>query len=129
MSDGEGGSPGSQWRNWSPATNIDDYLRNCREGLETYSDRHAAGLLGWSRAMVWRAKLVNDLPRDLFEALISEERRSVPSVRELAKISLALQGRSAAEIDRCPHCGAALRVRSVCIAESAAIVDRWLATQ
>jgi integrase len=40
------GSPGSHPHsdrpNWQPATTIDDYLRNCREGLEEYPDRRAA---------------------------------------------------------------------------------------
>ena len=58
MSDTLGSHPHADQRNWQPADNIDDYLRNCREGLETYSDRRVAKLWGVSRAWIWRAKLV-----------------------------------------------------------------------
>jgi hypothetical protein len=46
-----GSNPHSDRPNWQPADNIDDYLRNCTEGLETYTDSRAAKLLGWTR--VW----------------------------------------------------------------------------
>jgi hypothetical protein len=58
MSDSEGGYPGSQGRNWSPAETIDDYMRNCREGLEIWSDRRAAKLLGMNRMQYRKALLL-----------------------------------------------------------------------
>jgi hypothetical protein len=44
--------------NWQPASTKVDYLRNCREGLEDYSERRLAKLLGWSRIRIHRAKLM-----------------------------------------------------------------------
>jgi hypothetical protein len=63
-----GGHPHSDQPNWRPADTIVDYLANCREGLEEYSDRKAAKLWGISRAELWRWKLIGELPEDLFEA-------------------------------------------------------------
>jgi hypothetical protein len=61
------GSQGSHGRNWSPAETFGDYVRNCREGLEPWSERRAAKLLGISRAELWRWKLTAELPEDLFD--------------------------------------------------------------
>lgn len=123
-----GGSPGSHGRNWAPAETIDDYLRNCREGLEPYSERRAAKFFGWSRMQMYRVMLVvRIIPNDLFDALI-EQRPKVPSWRELAKIARALSGEAVTETECCPHCGAVLRVRSIS-ATSAAIVTKWLSEQ
>ena len=48
--DGSPGShPHSDRPNWRPAETADEYLRNCREGLEQYSDRKFARLTGMSR--------------------------------------------------------------------------------
>ena len=123
---GESGSPGSHdGRNWRPGETIEDYIRNCREGLETWSLRRAAKLLRQSRADLWRARLIASLPEDLFEALI--ESSSPPSPRELANIGRALRGDRMREVERCPHCGGLLRVRNLCSPKSAVIVNRWLA--
>ena len=35
--------------NWQPATTAEDYLRNCREGLEEWSERRFAKLSGIPR--------------------------------------------------------------------------------
>jgi hypothetical protein len=121
---GKGASPGGHGRNWAPAETIDNYVRNCRDGLEDFTRRRAAKLLAWSRIEVYRAILMAELPEDLFEALISGD---CTSTRELANIALALRrGHSTAEIERCRHCGGRRRVRRGYSAESAAIVDKWL---
>ena len=67
----QGGTPGSHGRNWQPADNIEDYLRNCREGLENYSERHLAKLLGMSRIKLYRTRMVAAIPESLFERLLS----------------------------------------------------------
>jgi hypothetical protein len=74
----ESGSPGSHHngRNWRPAETFDEYLRNCREGLEERSDRRAAKLLGWSRIHFYRVRLMAELPDDLFEMLLAAGVRS-----------------------------------------------------
>jgi hypothetical protein len=48
------GEPLQHGRNWSPATTFEEYVRNVREGLEAYSDRRAARLLGWPRIAIYR---------------------------------------------------------------------------
>jgi hypothetical protein len=62
------GSPGSHSHsdrpNWRPAENADNYLRNCQEGLEEYSERRLAKLMGIPRAQLWRWKLMADIPEE-----------------------------------------------------------------
>jgi hypothetical protein len=67
----DGGSPGSHRRNWSPALNAGDCVRNSREGLEEYSDRRMAKLMGWSRAHILACQIDGRAPDDLFEALVA----------------------------------------------------------
>ena len=87
------GPPGSHSHsdrpNWQPAETADDYLRNCQDGLQAYSDRRMAKLLGWSRAHLWRAKLMAEIPEDLFERLLARADH-VPSTKELANVARAL---------------------------------------
>ena len=126
----ETGSPGSHdGRNWNPAETIEDYFRNVGEGLEEYSDRRAAKLMGVSRAWLWRAKLMADIPEDLFERLMEDgrERGHVPSTKELANVARALQGKGEnADVEICPHCGEVLRVRGRWREETARVVNNWL---
>jgi hypothetical protein len=118
------GTPGSHGRNWQPAQNIDDYLRNVREGLEEYSDRRAAKLLGYSRARLYRAKLMAEIPDDLFDLLLAH---GVLSTKELANVAKGIRGDTPdCEHERCPHCGGPLRVRPPWRKKTAAIVNAWL---
>jgi hypothetical protein len=104
------GPLGSHGRNWAPAETIADYLGNCREGLETWSERRAAELLGCKRIELYRWKRMAELPEDLFEALLTSGSKP-PSSRELANIARALGGSvplqpSAARMaERCCACG------------------------
>lgn len=125
-----GGRSYADRRNWHPATTLVEYLANCREGLEPYSDRRAAKLLGWSRANVQRARDMAGIPDDLFDQLIAKREYRVPSTTELALIGQALQGRGKMqEIERCPHCDFVLRVRSRIRKRSVEIVLDWLQEQ
>jgi hypothetical protein len=125
MSGPPGGHPPEDRRNWHPAETIDDYLANCREGLETYSERRAAKLMGWSRAKVHRAKAIESIPADLFERLLEQD--DVPSLTEMALIGQALQGRGKSqEVETCPRCEFVLRVRTRISTGSADIVLAWL---
>jgi hypothetical protein len=58
--------PGGPFRigNGYPA---DDYLRHCREGLEDYSERRLATLMGVFRISLYRARLMAELPEGLFK--------------------------------------------------------------
>lgn len=103
--------PGNNRRNWQPADNINDYLQNCREGLETYSDSRVAKFLGVSRTQIWRMKWAVEVPEDLFNLMLAEKDH-VPSLKEVAEIGRALHGKGGPEIECCPHCGGTLRVRN-----------------
>ena len=126
------GSPGSHphadRRNWKPAETIDEYLQNCREGLEDYSQRKAAGLWRVSRSELQRWELMAEIPEPLFEALLAAPR--VPSTTALAGVARALRGTPGkADIECCPHCGFVLRVRPRVSAEYVRIVAHWLSQQ
>jgi hypothetical protein len=112
--------------NWRPADTFADYIRNCQEGLEPYSDRRAAMLLGISRAELWRWKLMAELPEALFEALLKAGRK--PTSKALASVASAIKGNGReADAELCPHCGGVLRVRLRVSSEYRKIVDGWRA--
>ena len=120
-----GGHPHADRPNWQPAQTILEYVANCREGLEVYTDKRAAELLGWSRAKLWRVRSASRLPEPLFEALIAQ--RQMPSWRELAGIADTLfDGKPAHETETCPCCGHVLRKRRRFTEASARIVDDYL---
>jgi hypothetical protein len=115
------GSPGSHPHedqpNWRPATTIGEYLHNCREGLETFSQRRAAVLMGMPRSWVQRAILLAELPEELFEGLLAA---GVSSTRQLSNVArMRRGGHRAADVETCPHCGETLRVRPLVSAEAA----------
>lgn len=123
-----GGSPGSHPHadqpNWQPATTFENYLRNCREGLETYSERRVSKLLGMPRVALWRAKMTASIPSELFEQLI--EQPDPPGQRELANIGRLLsEGSFAREIETCPHCGGVTRERAGISLASLTILKDW----
>ena len=121
-----GSHPHSDRPNWQPAETANDYLRNCQEGLEAYSDRHVAKLLGWSRAHLWRAKLMAEIPEELFERLLARADHA-PSTKELANVARALNGHEPThDTEHCPHCGEVLRVRGIWRPGTAKIVNEWL---
>ena len=109
------GSPGSHPHadrpNWQPAETAAEYFRNCQEGLETFSQRRLAKILGVSRIVLWRARMLAEIPEDLFERILAQPDHKT-STRELASIGAALAGKaSAVEVERCWHCGEVQRVR------------------
>jgi hypothetical protein len=113
MSAGMDGSPGSHSHdlpNWQPATTLDDYVRNCQEGLEEYSDRRMARMLGVSRIELYRYKLIAELPEELFERLLKAGLRSVKAIAQVA-LALKRNNPRAHEDECCPHCGGLLRRR------------------
>lgn len=119
----DAGSQGGHGRNWAPAKTIDGYLRNCREGIEEWSDRRAAKLLGRSRTWLFRCRLLAELPAPLFESLLVAGVRT----RGLATIALALRrGCQTPEIERCRNCGAAVRICGISL-QHLSIVNDWIA--
>ncbi len=124
------GSPGSHPHsdrpNWQPAETADEYVRNCQDGLEAYSERRMAKLLGVSRAALWRWKLMAEIPEELFQRLLAGADH-VPSTKELANVARALSGRGPShDAERCPHCGEVLRVRGRWRPGTAKVVNEWL---
>jgi hypothetical protein len=115
--------PHADQPNWRPADNPWDYLRNCEEGLELYSNRRLAKLFGVSRVEVWRWQQMAKLPDDLFEALLKSGRNSTKSLAEAALVFEGAGREATAEI--CPHCGGTLRVRLRGSAAHRKIIDDW----
>jgi hypothetical protein len=124
------GSPGSHPHadqpNWRPATTIEEYLQNCREGLEVYSERQVSKILGMPRAKLWRAKMLAAIPGELFERLLAQP--NPPKVREMANIGRLLsEGSFALEVETCPHCGGVTRERAGISLASLTILKDWRA--
>jgi hypothetical protein len=122
------GTPGSHPHadrpNWQPADNVDDYFCNCHEGLEAYSERRVAKLLGVSRMNVTRMKLMADLPEALFERLLA---MPSTSTNEFAAVAQALaRGKVDQSAEHCPHCGGTLRIRASLRALTLKVVNDWL---
>jgi len=121
-----GHHPHSDRPNWQPAQTAEDYLRNIDDGLEDYSERRMAKLLGVSRTTLWRWKWMGEIPDELFERLL-DRADHVPSTKEFANIGRALSGhRPAHDVERCPHCGEVLRMRGRWRSSTARIVNEWL---
>jgi hypothetical protein len=124
-----GSHPHSDQPNWRPAETAGDYLRNCSEGLEVYSERRAAKLLGMSRIGLWRATLMGEIPEELFEFILAEAGKAgiMLSSKSLAQVGLALRtSKNVAEVERCPNCGFVLRVRALVGDRLADIVNEWV---
>ena len=124
-----GSHPHADRPNWQPAETFEGYIVNCREGLETYSERRAAKLLGMTRIEAWRARIAGELPESLFEHILQERRRLgfSLSMKALAQVALALRtGNNVAEVERCPHCHGTLRIRAKVGNKLADVVNEWL---
>jgi len=121
----QGSHPHADQPNWRPATDIAGYLQNCTEGLEVYSGRKAAKLLGWSRIMHYRVMQAQLIPDDLFELLVTMRPR-IPSWKEMAAIGGLFEGKTAPhEKVCCPHCGGLLRLRPGISAPVLKVVEGW----
>jgi len=118
------GHPHAERPNWRPAETLDDYERNCADGLETWSERRAAKLLGLPRAKIWRAKKKAAIPDELLQRLLAAGIGSA----ELSYIGRALAGGDliGAQTECCPHCGGTLRVRSHISQKAYGIVAEFL---
>ena len=111
-----------------PAETVEEYDANVREGLEEYSERRWLKLAGISRAEAWRWKQMAAIPDELFERLLASDIKV--STKSLAAVGHALNGGAQSpEIERCPHCGEVLRVRSRWTEETRKIVNQWLSEQ
>jgi hypothetical protein len=82
-------------------------------------------LLGWSRVRLYRAKMMAEIPADLFDQLMAA---GVLSSKAFANIGLSLQrGRNAVDIERCPHCDRVLRLRVKVGDVARDVIRSWLA--
>lgn len=124
-----GSNPHEDRRNWRPAETFEEYLSNCREGIEDYSQARTARLLGISRTELWRWAQMAELPEDLFERLLAECRKTgtKPTTKGLANVAMALRGASAIEeTERCPCCGHVLRRRLRVKGALQKVVESWI---
>jgi hypothetical protein len=125
-----GSHPHSDRPNWRPAETADEYLANCREGLEEYSERRVAKLLGMSRMRLWRAGLMGEIPDKLFELILATAKREKikVSTKMLAYVGQALRtwnvGR---DVECCPNCGHVLRVRRHIHPKVVECINAWIA--
>jgi hypothetical protein len=86
-----------------------------------------AKLLGWSRVQLYRARLMAELPEELFDLLLAN---GIASSRKLANVARGLRGEGPnGECERCPNCGYLLRLRGPWKPETARIVNEWIASQ
>jgi hypothetical protein len=116
--------------NWRPAKTAGEYLTNCLEGLETWSERRYSKLSGIPRIELWRAKNLAAIPQELFERLLEQTRKSrrLPSIKHLAAVGAWLLGEDpCVEVERCPHCGEVTRVRAPWNKDIVDVVNQWLA--
>jgi hypothetical protein len=125
-----GSHPHSDRPNWRKARTFEEYQRNCEEGLEQWSERRAAKLLGLSRVTLWRAQMVAEIPGDLFDRLlVAASAGKIPmSERLFAAIGRALKTGDLLhrEVECCPNCGHKLRVRPHISHAAIKIVSDWL---
>jgi hypothetical protein len=82
--------------------------------------------MGWSRIRVYRAKLMSELPRELFELLLAH---GVLSSKALAQVASASRRDDPFShyVERCPHCGGVVRVRAHVNEKARRAIDTWLA--
>jgi hypothetical protein len=130
-----GSHPHSDRPNWQPAETIEDYFRQCEEGLENFSGRRMAKLFGISRAALWRWRLMAQIPEDLFNLLMEKSKRRL-STKSLAAVGRIYRQASqngdttvGADVELCPHCGEVLRLRHHLSDDTIKIVNDWLATK
>jgi hypothetical protein len=140
MSEIINGSPGSHPHsdrpNWQPGDDDADELltQKIADALrDGKSERQIAKLLGLSRTLVWRMKLISQIPEPLFLRL-QEARRSGAislSTKTLAAIGRALGDGELlrGEVECCPHCGHKLRVRLDISQAAAKVVADWYEEQ
>jgi hypothetical protein len=73
-----GSHPHADRPNWRPAQTADDCLRNCREGLEVFSERRFACLMSLPRMKLWQMRMMAEIPEELFERLLRESQARKP---------------------------------------------------
>jgi hypothetical protein len=90
-----GSHPHADRPNWQPAT-LSKAFRNFQEGLEKFSQRRTAKLLGENRSALGRYRWIAKLPEKLFTRLMRKPGRPA-STKMLADISRAMAGKDTAE--------------------------------
>jgi hypothetical protein len=68
-----------------------------------------------------------EIPEELFERLLDAR---VHGTKALAQIALALRdGNRVADVERCPHCGAVIRIRGLVNDKAVKIINEWIMQQ
>ena len=111
--DGSPGShPHSDRPNWQPGDDdVEELqLQKLADALrDGKSERQIAKLLGVSRMMFWRGRAYAAIPPALFERL-SAARVGTKAKIYIGRLFNGDEDKLAPEVERCPHCGALLRV-------------------
>lgn len=125
-------SPGSHphvdQSNWRPGDDDSDELMveklrdALRDGIR--SERQLAKLLGVSRVKLWRCRMYASIPPGLWQRLTAARVGSKAAIY-IAQFGLNDEPPSP-EIECCPHCGHALRVRNKQILRALDIMQQWI---
>ena len=92
---------------------VDDYLRMCRDGEAEFSLSECARLMGVSRMYLHRCMSMANTPAKVFEEIVADMRRRgrAQSTTAITDEIKRRTGCAKVYVDRCPHCGGALRER------------------
>jgi hypothetical protein len=115
--------------NWRPGDDDADelLLRKIADALRNgQSERQIAKLLGVSRMMFWRGKVLSAIPAGLYERL-SAARVGIKAMLYIGRLCADPDNPIAAEVECCPNCGHELRVRKKSILRALEIMEGWLA--
>jgi hypothetical protein len=87
--------------------------------------RQAAKAAGLSRMDVYQARLISELPGDLFKMLLESD---APSVNALVQVAKALKKDNplAYDVECCQHCGGPLRRRLHVRGKARDVLAAWL---
>src|SRR5262245_47273795 len=123
-----GSHPHSERPNWQPGDDDAEelQLQKIKDALrDGKSERQIAKLLGVSRMMFWRGRLISAIPDGLLERLF-RARVGTKALIYIARLGCDPNNIPAVEIERCPHCGHALRARNKSILRALDIMQQWI---
>jgi hypothetical protein len=106
-------SPGEHPHADRPNYTADDYVRMCRDGEAEWSLSEYARLVGASRMYLHRCMIFASIPEAEFEQVLDDMYAGGkrPSTTAIADEIKRRTGRARRYVEKCPHCGGALRER------------------
>ncbi len=106
-------SPGEHPHADRPNYTADDYMQMCRDGEAKWSLSEYARLVGVSRMYLHRCMIFASIPEAEFEQVLDDMYAGGkrPSTTAIADEIKRRTGRARRYVEKCPHCGGALRER------------------